>query len=454
MATYYVRSTDGDNLDDGSTWALAKATLAGVDSVDAAGDTVYVSQSHAESTAAAITYTFAGTTSNMLKVICGNDAAAPPTSVATGAAIATTGANAITVNGSVYVRGLTFNPGFGGTGSAALTLAGGTTEAVQTYENCTFNLVANAASSLIIGNSSSSGVRGEVTFKNSDVKLTNSASRIETYHGFTWRGGSILTGSVAMAHLIRNYAVGRGARVLIDGVDLSNMGTTTPITSPTLSGGLITLRNCKLPASWSGGPYAAGTIGTDSRVEMYNCDSGDTNYNLWIKDYLGEVVDETTITKSGGASDGVTGLSWKITSSSSAAFHNPFVSGEIVRAFPGSDAEISGWTPGASKTVTVEIVHDSATALNDDEVWLEVSYLGNNGTPLAAHANDAKANILASAAAQTTSSVTWTTTGLSSPNKQKLSVTITPQERGYLIARVYLAKASYTVYVDPKMTVA
>ena len=42
---------------------------------------------------------------------------------------------------------------------------------------------------------------------------------------------------------------------------------------------------------------------------------------------------------------------------------------------------------------------------------------------------------------------------MSNPNTQKLSVTITPQEAGYMQAKVYLAKASKTVYVDPKLTV-
>ena len=59
MATIYVRSTDGNNADNGSTWALAKATIAGAAAIDAAGDTVFVSDAHAESTAGAVTLTFA-----------------------------------------------------------------------------------------------------------------------------------------------------------------------------------------------------------------------------------------------------------------------------------------------------------------------------------------------------------------------------------------------------------
>ena len=59
MATYYVRSTDGNNADTGLTWALAEADLH--TPTWAAGDTVYVSQAHAQSTAAAITIDLNGT---------------------------------------------------------------------------------------------------------------------------------------------------------------------------------------------------------------------------------------------------------------------------------------------------------------------------------------------------------------------------------------------------------
>ena len=102
----------------------------------------------------------------------------------------------------------------------------------------------------------------------------------------------------------------------------------------------------------------------------------------------------------------------------------------------------------------IEILHDSVTNLQDDEVWLEVEYLGTAGFPLSLFASDRMTDILSTPADQTTSSVAWTTTGLTNPNKQKLAVTFTPQEIGVVRCRVALAKPSYTVYVDPLLTVA
>jgi hypothetical protein len=96
-------------------------------------------------------------------------------------------------------------------------------------------------------------------------------------------------------------------------------------------------------------------------------------------------------------------------------------------------------------------VTDGVT-LTDKEAWLEVEYPGTSGFPVSSFASD-KAGILASAANQTSSSVTWTTTGLSGPVKQKLAVTLTPQEKGVIRARVMLAKASTTLWYCPKCEV-
>ncbi len=70
MAVIYLRSTDGSDADNGSTWALAKATLAAALTAAGAGGTVYVSQVHAETQAGAMTLTSPGTEASPVRVIC------------------------------------------------------------------------------------------------------------------------------------------------------------------------------------------------------------------------------------------------------------------------------------------------------------------------------------------------------------------------------------------------
>jgi len=179
---------------------------------------------------------------------------------------------------------------------------------------------------------------------------------------------------------------------------------------------------------------------------MYNCDNADTNYQMWIEDYTGSVKHETTLIKTSGASDGTTGISWKMATTANAEYP--------ILALKSPEFMVWNDTTGSSKTVTVDILHDSATNLTDAEVWLEVQYLGTSGYPDSTFISDAKADVLATAADQSTAGGTWTTTGMTNPNTQQLSVTFTPQEKGPFICRVLLAKASYTIYVDPLAVVS
>jgi hypothetical protein len=179
---------------------------------------------------------------------------------------------------------------------------------------------------------------------------------------------------------------------------------------------------------------------------MFNCDSGDTHYHYRRATQFGTMQDESTIVRQGGQSDGTTTLSYKMVSNANAKQICPLDSMEWVHYIAAAQV-------GSSRTLTIELVHDSVTALKDNEIWLEAMYLGTSGVPLGTIGSEG-IDVLATGASQTSSSTTWTTTGLTNPNKQKLVFTFTPQEEGYIHYTVRLGKASYTVYVDMKPTVA
>lgn len=454
MADIYVRSTDGSDADNGSTWALAKASLAGAGAIDAAGDSIYLSQVHAESTATGLWFNFAGSMASPSRVICGNDGAAPPTAVATSATVTTTGASSIQISGAAYFYGISFFCGSGFVNSQ-LTLNDYSLNAdiQQIYEACDLIVAATGGNALINIDASTpaNAALNRTLLRNCRVKTSSTSPPIiQTFGEFIWEGGSILSGQAASPALVGFSGSGRAASAHISGVDLSNMATTTSIfsvSSGTILGAVI--RDCKLPASWTG-TLVTGTKPAVGRLEMYNCDSGDTNYRLWIEDYAGSIVQDTGIYNDAGASDGTTRLSWKMVSAANAEYPT------ILLRSP----EIVQWneTTGSSKTVTVEIVHNSQGSgtngvLNDDECWLEVMYLGTAGYPLGTWVTDCKADVLATAAAQDTSSASWA--GDSAGwDTQKLAVTFTPQEKGFIHARVVVAKASATVYVDPLITVS
>lgn len=431
MANIYVRSSDGSNSDNGSTWALAKATLAGAAAIDAAGDSVYLSSAHSESTASSVNAGFSSSGA-YVRLLSVNDAAEPPTALSAGALIATTGNSQILLNGSIYVNGMTFRSGVSASGTASQTFSG---FGGSVFEDCNFEIGSTGTSTII-----SAGFSGAVRWINCNVKFGATAQSI-TPGNLHWAGGGLNSGGSSPTSLFSNVCAG-----LIEGVDFSNLSSSSNLCSGSFSPppAVMVFRNCKLPASWSGQLVATKTSQTSWRVSMYNCDNADTNYSLWIETFAGTIRHETTIVRTGGASDGVTPLSWKLSASSSAAYG----------LFVLKTDEIVVWNDsvGSSTTVTAEVVTDNVT-LNDDECWLEVRYMGTSGYPVSSAIDDSKADTMASAAAQSSSSETWTTTGLTTPVKQKLSVTFTPEEKGFIHAVVCLAKASTVVYVDPKLTV-
>lgn len=448
MANIYVRSTDGLDADSGATWALAKATGTGAMAIDAAGDTVWFSQAHSESTAGAVTFACAGTLTTPSRILCGNDAAEPPTQLATGAIIATTGANAISVSGSAYIYGLTFKPGT--SGSARFNPVTSAT-AKQTYDTCTFDTSQNA-SAASAGMELFAGTTGLLEFRNSSLKFGHADHTLIYRTGEArFIGCTILSGGVSPNNLFTAVSnTGIVGKIFIDACNFVNLSATANLFAANQGQVFATVRNCSLPASWSGS-LVAGTLIFGSRFELYNCDSGDTNYRLWIEDYAGSIKHETTIVRTGGSSDGTTTFSNKMTTSANAEY--PLIRLESPELFKWND------TVAAAVTASVEIVHDSQGAgtganFQNDEIALEIIYLGTSGFPLGSWISSAKTDVLAAAADYPSSSVTWTTTGLTTPVKQKLSVTFTPQEKGFVFARLVSFKASKTFYYDVKLTLA
>lgn len=427
MAIIYLRSTTGSDANDGSTWALAKATLADALTAAGAGGTVYMSQAHAESVAAAISLASPGTVASPVQVICVNDSAEPPTALATTGSVATNGAYTLNHTGTTWMYGVTLKSGLiiRVTGSV-LTLVSGVLQLTSTDGGRYIEAaVQNAPTVLVLINTN-------VVFgaPNQAIQVNNCR--------LIWRGGNVSGGGGFSLFLGNNYW---GANMVdVRGVDLSATSGQLVSSEAVHRSGSFVFENCKLHAS-----YANTTRDSQPYVssrKLHASDSSDTNYRVEEPSYEGTITQETTIVRTGGASDGTTAMARKLVTTAGAKYVYPLV------------FEFAAWndTVGTAKTATVEIVHDSLTALLDNEVWLEAEYMGSTLTPIASYVNDS-ADVLTTGAAQTASTEAWTTTGLTNPNKQKLSVTFTPQLKGYVKYRVYLAKPSYTVYVDPLVTV-
>lgn len=443
MATIYLRSTDGSDSDDGSTWALAKATLAAALTAAGAGGTVYMSQSHAESTAGSLTLTSPGTAADPVSILCVNDAAAPPTALATTGAVSTTGSMTLTFAGYAYYYGVVFT-GSDGANNPTWQLGSVNSALWHRFDSCKIVFGGSGTTNAefrITGGGTSAAANGtRVEWNNTTFQAANTAHRIRVQNAiFDWTNTpSAIAGATIPTNLFGLTAMA-GGRIRLHGVDLSAIGSGKNIVDVQSGSFDFLMQNCKLGSSVTIAPGThPGQAG--NRVRVVNCDSADTNYRDYEKVYQGEIFTETTIVRSGGASDGTTPRSFKMISSANAKFVSPL----FLEYIPFWND-----TTGSPVTVTVPVLTDNVT-LTDAEAWVEVEYLGTSGFPLSLLVSDRAADILATPANQTTDgSSTWTTTGLGTPVKQSLSVAFTPQEKGIVRARVLLAKGSTTMYVDP-----
>ena len=433
MADRYV-SHLGSNTSPYNSWATAATTLASALTGEAAGDRIFVANTHTE-TAASFpnTWDVAGSAASPCEILCVNPSSTPPTVISSGATFTSNSGGRILFQYANYanVRGLTFICG------GDLATLGGMFYQGK-FKDCTVRLTSNGASFGLNNNTP-----GLTVFENFLIKFSFASSYIDGRGGMIWQGGGLEVGTVSPSGgLFQN--VGAGAQFWLEGLDLSAGASTMRIVDSGARYVKFVIRNTKLPASWTGA-LNGSTPGDGSRYEMWNCDSGDTNYRMQISTFSGNIFSETTVVRTGGATDGTTPLSWRLQSNTNASY--------IVA--PLDTPEIAIWNEvvGTPVTASVEIVNNGAT-LTDSDIWLEVQYGGTSGNPLSLEASSARSSTLVSSTNVPTSNAAWTTTGIATPIKQKLSVTFTPEEKGILSAVVRLGKKSATVFVCPEIKVS
>jgi hypothetical protein len=438
VASYYVWSAATGSAN-GTSWANAYTTLTLAFSGKVAGDVFYVAHDHAESTAAAITLTSNGSLTLLSKVVCVDRAGSvPPVSAdrrAT-AQVTTTGANSITINTSTHFDGIIFNAG---TGAVTGSLLIATTGHHQRFDNCSLRIVASGTSSILQFGPSGSVAGAYVECNNTTFSFAATAQQINvTAAVFHWRNTpSALLGTIPSVLFVQGLF--RGAVVEIIGVDLSAAGSGKTIISANSSAQAQPYRfiDCKLNASvtMSTVPASLGSL----EVDFIRCGATGVNYTERHHKFPGLLVEETTIVRTGGASNGTTPISWNIATQSTCTYSMPFECPPIA---------IWNDTVGSAVTATVEGIWGGGAVPNDDDIWIDVEYLGDASSPQGSFVNDGKADLLATAAGQSSSSATWG----GSTTKFKLNVTFTPQQKGWIYARVKCGKASSTFYIDSLVT--
>jgi len=322
---------------------------------------------------------------------------------------------------------------------------------ILTLDSWKFTITGSQSSgTVLLSNNGNNECR--VRFNNLTISLSNSNAQITFGNGdVELYGGSVIGAGVGSntAGIMQPSSQYVG-HILLEGMDFTAIGAHPLMTANYYaSGHRWTFSRCKFT---SGGSIlnaaGVGNIGWGTGiVDVIGTDFGGagTNYKIHREHGCGTIDHELTKIKTSGASDGTTGISHKMVTNANGKWHAPL---------EGFDIATWNDNSGGSKTATIEFLTDSLTALNNDDIWMELGYLPNSGDTQGSLVNDSISNILASNAAQPISTASWTTTGITNVMKQKLQVTFTPGQKGVVRARVLLAKASTTVYVDPVLSIA
>jgi hypothetical protein len=368
-------------------------------------------------------------------------AAVPPTSanlLAT-ATVTTTGGNTITISSHCYVYGLTFSAGSGAT-TAGLVLAS-TTGSCQTFVNCAMKKPGTSGSSTAITVGVTHAV---VEWINTTVTFGSTSDKIDVSGIFKWSAtASAISGATIPAILISLDST-LAARIYLDSLDLSAMTTS----GQTVFGGVAS-RQVYVRAHnvWLGAGAAAYTdsVATTGFADILFTYSGATKAMprgiFCTMDDAGKTETSVVATRSGGATDGTTDHSWKITTTSSSSWKFPHISPTMA---------IWNSTTGSNVTVTVYGNWTGGSVPTNADIWMEVKYFGSSTTLIGTiDTSNRQATPLHSSSNQGTDGVsTWTggTTAF------KMSVTLSspkPSQARPIEVVVKSAKASTTFYIDP-----
>lgn len=453
-----------------------------------------------------------GTTASPIRILCVDNQVVLPTTLATTASVTMNGAGLImqlfTSGAYAYIYGVKFIA----QGSSSITYIR-TNSAVGfnsslIYDSCTFDHQCTNANGFF------SHVLGAIQQVSNYSEYKNCSFLTAANNPIAFNGGNVLinggtfsaSGTVPTPAFVSNpSSQANGGNVVIRDADLSVYTGTLYSASVGPSSLTVRYQNCRINGSAVMSP-APGQFGGQS-FRLENCDSTNTNYRYFLSLYGGTAQQETTIVRTGGDTDGTTALSWKIVSNANNKTFQPMELDPLV---------VWNDVTGSSKTLTVEIASNATLTNADVWVEIEypssASYPLGSGLPQSTFASVSSrvANVFATAASVTASTKAWdslvtaranttayvlgniykvasnpgrvficTTAGTSAASepaglasatdgsaavtdgtaafqamvRQAMTVTFTPQAKGPVKARVFVGKASQTLYVDPIATI-
>jgi len=460
MAVIYVDfdTANGNDSDDGSTWALAKLTLQA--GITAAGESgiVYVRRTNAgtpgsDTAAAARTLTGAAIATPVRILGCKDGTTAEPPTSADVAVRGTdtqplftlSGAgNDITFAGNANVTGMHF--------IGIDRIRTNTTGIIWTFVGCHI-----AYASLLYT------TFGRMEFIDCNMETTGTgAVPLINGEGALWLGGVTTFTTPPTTSFMYQYWTGAGDLI---GHDISGLGNKTIHNLDSSSqGSHDKYINCAIPATVTL-VNSATPVNRAVAVSFINCANAssvaatDTVRDYYYKDYYGIIEMEETVVRTGGADD-----------QTDSGLFSYIMTPDVNHTLEGTSNVLKSpwlrvWVVGGANTLKVYTVHDNDVEgagaidrdLYEDELWCEFYTPDAGDTAQPDQTFDPSAPRLFESTTATGTDDTTSTWATYNTYKRYFTVALTQGYSGWAYARIHYAKAfsanQIAVYVDPKIEV-
>jgi hypothetical protein len=343
----------------------------------------------------------------------------------------------ITKAGFCNVDGVIFSVGSAGNG-ASIRWSGSAANGWK-YRNCELKIAGTGGGNFVFGNGGANGNVHEMY--NTGIRVgATSCQLLLNAATLYWRNtASAIRGATIPTSLFGTSSAAIGTSI-IDGVDLSPMGSGKNIVNGNTAAAPAKLyfSDCKLDAAVTRYAAVSATYGTEAFFTR--CGSSG-NYDFSKHNPLGTLTAEITVVRTGGASDGTTPHGYKVVTTANAKW-----------AYPFECPPLAVWNDVVASTITITVygVWTGGALPNNDDIWMDIQYLGDASSPQASLATTTKASGLETAAAVDADSSTWG----GGTTKFKLTKTITaPAQKGDILVFIKVGAASATAYFDPKVVI-
>ena len=433
MATYYVDDSKTSGADDGSSWDDSFLSIYSAASAASTGDLVLVASTHDQDITGSGDITWNdGTWSQPVTIVSTASGTNTYTPGATLRGMSTSADFQVGTNDHIAVWGLEFiagaagadiRAGYGNDGSSyyygctftaedRIYLVGGTDHAAQ-HTSCEYNITGLSGFRELY----QTGTRSSVVVRDGDINNTHKPHAVRLEYG---------SGTVLRACDLSDFEHG-----------ILNTSTSNSTIQARISGCAVGTGYTTATTAYTS--KAGNTISTD--YSAAGTITSPINGMVGAADVGGETQIDTTRYRAGGAVDSLTGDSYCHQLTCRYGSEND----------GHRSIEIVGRVDGGSE-VTATVCLAASTSLTDEEFWIDWFCPSEGSTARQHFASSRKANPLATAAALTSDTSSWTGSGLTS--KFKVSLTWTPAVGGLIFAEPVFAKSGSTVYLDPKITVS